>query len=92
LKIIRDFREQRSFLFFGEKYEGVEDREGSLTSGDFSIIGFESRVAVERESLLDLMASISTGLDAFMVAVEAPFSDVVTGNYWSRMNPKVAVA
>lgn len=104
MKIVRDSREQSPFHFEGEKYEGVPVIEGTLTTGDYSLVGLESRVAVERKSLPDFLQSISTGrerfereltrargLDAFMVVVEAPFSDVVEGNYRSRMTPKAAV-
>ncbi len=103
MKIVRDTREQSSFHFDCDKFEGVAVIEGTLSTGDYSIDGLESRVAVERKSLPDFMASISTsrerferelvrarGLDAFMVVVEAPFSDLVAGNYRSRMQPKAA--
>jgi len=103
MKIVRDSREQSPFHFDGEQYENIEVQEASLTTGDYSLAGLESRVAVERKSLPDFMASISTGrerferelirargLDAFMVVVEAPFSEIVAGNYRSRMQPKAA--
>jgi len=104
LKIVRDSREQSPFHFDGGQYENVEVQEGSLATGDYSLVGLESRVAVERKSRPDFMASISTGrerlereltrargLDAFMVVIEAPFSEIVAGNYRSRMQPKAAV-
>ncbi len=103
MKIVRDSREQSPFHFDGEQYKGSEVREGNLTTGDYSLVGLENRVAVERKSLPDFMASISTGrerferelvrargLDAFMVVIEAPFSDVVAGKYRSHMKPKAA--
>jgi len=103
MKIVRDSREQSPFHFDGEKFNQVEVQEGNLSTGDYSLLGLESRVAVERKSLPDFMASISTGrerferelarargLDAFMVVVEAPFSEIVAGNYRSKMQPKAA--
>ncbi|WP_319584905.1 ERCC4 domain-containing protein [uncultured Pseudodesulfovibrio sp.] len=103
MKIVRDNREQSPFHFVGEQYEGVTVVEGTLATGDYSLAGLESRVAVERKSLADFVASISTGrdrferelarargLDAFMVVVEAPFSDLAAGSYRSRMKPKAA--
>ena len=103
MQIIVDSREQAPFHFDGPKFEGATIAEGTLTTGDYSLVGLEHRVAVERKSLADFMASISTGrdrfereltrargLDAFMVVVEAPFSDVVAGNYRSKMQPKAA--
>jgi len=103
VKIVRDSREQSPFFFDGEQFENVEVQEGGLSTGDYSLVGLESRVAVERKSLPDFIGSISSGrerferelvrargLDAFMVVVEAPFSDVAAGNYRSRMQPKAA--
>lgn len=103
MKIVCDSREQAPFFFDGEQFENVEVQEGGLSTGDYSLVGLESRVAVERKSLPDFIGSISSGrqrfecelvrargLDAFMVVVEAPFSDVVAGNYRSRMQPKAA--
>lgn len=101
MKIVRDSREQSPFHFDDEKFGKVDVQESSLPTGDYSLVGLESRVAVERKSLPDFMASISTGrerferelarargLDAFMVVVEAPFSEIVAGNYRGRSNPK----
>ncbi|WP_207264788.1 ERCC4 domain-containing protein [Desulfovibrio sp. Huiquan2017] len=103
MQIVRDSREQVPFHFDGPKFEGVTVIDAPLATGDYSLAGLESRVAVERKSLPDFMASISTGrerfereltrargLDAFMVVVEAPFSDLVAGNYRSKMQPKAA--
>lgn len=103
MKIIVDSREQSPFHFSGDKYECVTVIEGTLATGDYSLAGLESRVAVERKSLADFIGSISTGrerfereltrargLDAFMVVVEAPFSEIVAGNYRSRMQPQAA--
>jgi len=103
MKIVRDSREQSPFHFEDARFDGVVVIEGTLTTGDYSIAGLESRVAVERKSLADFIGSISTGrerferelarargLDAFMVVIESPFSDLVAGNYRSRMEPKAA--
>jgi ERCC4-type nuclease len=103
MNIVRDSREQSPFFFDGPEFDEVEVQENPLTTGDYSIVGLESRVAVERKSLPDLIGSISSGrdrferelarargLDSFMVVVEAPFSDLVAGNYRSKMNPKAA--
>ena len=104
MKIIRDSREQSPFHFDDNRFEGVKVQVGTLSTGDYSLAGLEGRVAVERKSLADFIGSIShgrnrfereltraRGLDAFMIVVEAPFSDSVAGNYQSRMEPKAAV-
>jgi ERCC4-type nuclease len=49
MRIIRDTREQSPFHFQDSRFDGVEVIEGALTTGDYSIAGLESRVAVERE-------------------------------------------
>lgn len=103
MKIIVDNREQSPFRFEDARYDGVVVQAGSLQTGDYSLAGLESRVAVERKSLADFIGSISTGrdrfereltrargLDAFMVVIESPFSDLVAGNYRSRMESKAA--
>lgn len=103
MKILQDKREQAPFSFDGKGYDGVVVLEATLQTGDYSLVGLNHRVAVERKSLPDLIGSIShgrdrferelhraRGLDSFMVVVEAPFSSVTTGAYRSRMNPKAA--
>lgn len=103
MKILIDRREQRPYQFTDDHYEGVEIQCATLATGDYSLVGLEHRVSVERKSLPDFVASISRdrkrfelelcrakGLDAFMVIVEAPFSDLVKGNYQSKMQPKAA--
>lgn len=104
MRIVRDSREQSPFHFDGPRYEGVALIQGTLSTGDYSIVGLENRVAVERKSLPDLIGSIShgrarferelqraRGLDAFMVVVEAPFPQLAAGNYLSKMDPKAAI-
>ena len=101
--IIRDSREGKPFTFQGERYEGVQIQGGTLTTGDYSIAGLEHRASVERKSLADLIGSITSGRDrfereltrarglaAFMVVIESPFSELVAGNYRSKMDPKAA--
>ncbi len=65
MKIVRDSREQSPFHFEDARFDGVEVIEGTLTTGDYSIAGLESRVAVERKSLADFIGSISTGRERF---------------------------
>lgn len=65
MRIVRDSRERTPFPFDDDKYKGVILSEGSLTTGDYSIVGLENQVAVERKSLPDFVASISTGRERF---------------------------
>ncbi|EHJ49525.1 ERCC4 domain protein [Solidesulfovibrio carbinoliphilus subsp. oakridgensis] len=100
MRIIVDTREQAPFSFAG--YD-VEITAGTLQAGDYSIPGLESLVAVERKSLPDLVACLGRererfehelerlrGHEAAAVVVESPLSDLVTGNYRSKLNPQAA--
>ena len=64
---------------------------GTLKSGDYSLVGFESRVACERKSLSDFYSTIGQGRDRFerelarlnemefaFVVIEATWEDVCT--------------
>lgn len=72
----QDTREQVIYTFEGigwdaqdgggpDKTITVETVRGTLRSGDYSLLGFESRVAVERKSLADLYSTLSQGRDRF---------------------------
>jgi ERCC4-type nuclease len=50
-----DTREQRPFDFSGY---GISTEVGTLASGDYSLAGYESQVAIERKSLDDFIRSI----------------------------------
>ncbi len=73
--IIVDSREQMPFDF-----DGITGRNGEsiivpsivrgLSSGDYSIQGFEASVAVERKSLTDLYGSVTHGRDRFEREIE----------------------
>ena len=82
LPIVRDSREQAPFTFSGLP---VEVSVGALEAGDYSLHGFERRVAVERKELGDLVGCLGTdrerfqrelarlrGYDCAAVVVEAP--------------------
>ena len=103
MKILVDTREQCPFAFNHEKYFGTIVEPGALDTGDYSLSGLSDRVAVERKSLADLVACLSrererferelqraTGLDAFVVVIEAAWADLAGGQYRSEMNPHSA--
>lgn len=100
LRIIQDKREQCPFLFIGFP---VEVTSGTLSTGDYSLAGFEDRIALERKSLGDLIGCLAAGRERFIremerlrsfeaaaVVVEAPFSDLAGGHYRSHFNPDSA--
>jgi ERCC4-type nuclease len=100
--LIVDTREQNPFQFPGWD---VELRQGALTTGDYSLAGFEDRVAVERKSLDDLVGCFmgedrtrfekelarARSYELFSVVVEAGLEDVAQGRYTSNMKPQAAL-
>ncbi|HMM37905.1 MAG TPA: ERCC4 domain-containing protein [Desulfovibrio sp.] len=101
LSIVVDSREQRPYGF--EKYQ-AQTVPGTLATGDYSLVGLEARVAVERKSLSDLVACLgrdrerferelrrAAALDRFAVVVEASMEDVARGRYRSRIKPHSAL-
>lgn len=101
LRIVVDTREQRPYQF--EKYD-VEAIRHTLKTGDYSLAGYEDRVAFERKSLDDLIGCLTNGrdrferelarakeLDFFAVIVEASMEDVAKGRYRSEIKPHAAL-
>lgn len=100
MRIIRDSREQAPFRFEGFPCTVTE---ATLASGDYSLYGFENRIALERKSLPDLIGCLSTdrprferelsrlmGFDSAGVIVESPAADLRAGRYRSHMDPVAA--
>ena len=99
IPIIVDTREQRPYRLEG--YDDVTITTGTIPTGDYSIVGFEDRVAVERKSLPDLVGCLigeqrkrferelarARHLEFFAVVVEANLADVLAGRYVSKMVP-----
>ena len=96
--ILTDTREQRPYSF--RDYQTPIEAE-ALSCGDYSLKGFQDRIAVERKSLNDLIACL-TGSDRtrfekelaragsyerFAVVVEASLQDVSFNRYRSAMEP-----
>lgn len=98
LTILVDSREQAPYTFDG--YD-CQAETVALDAGDYSIRGFEDRVAIERKSLDDLVGSITGDRRArferelararryelFSVVVEADLKDVSGKAYRSEMKP-----
>jgi DNA excision repair protein ERCC-4 len=103
--IVVDSREQAPFLFQGNKYREVEAIPGALPTGDYSLPGFENRVAVERKSLDDLVGCLMNSnrdrferelfraapYDLFCVVVEASMEQIRNHQYQSLMKPKAVL-
>ena len=100
LRIVVDSREQSPFIFNGYP---VEASVGALEAGDYSVAGFERRVAVERKELQDLVGCLGAdrqrferelarlrGYDCAAVIVEEPMSALRQGRYRGHLNPDSA--
>jgi ERCC4-type nuclease len=99
--ILVDTREQAPFLFRGRHYDHVETMPAALPTGDYSLPGFEDRIAVERKSLDDLIGCLmndnrdrferelfrAAPYELFTVVVEASVEDVRLGRFTSKMKP-----
>ncbi|MGO9175653.1 MAG: ERCC4 domain-containing protein [Desulfobaccales bacterium] len=102
MKIIVDSREQAPFTFHGYQ---ADPETAALPVGDYSLPGFQDRVAVERKSLDDLVGCLMGSnrerfekelakgrhYDLFAVVVEAALADVSQGRYRSDMKPQAAL-
>jgi ERCC4-type nuclease len=102
MRIIVDTREQLGYDFQG--YD-VNLETAALPTGDYSLKGFEDRVALERKSIDDLVSVLMNDnrirfekelargrhLEIFHVVVEASLADVAEGRYTSAMRPHSAL-
>lgn len=105
MRIVVDSREQAPFRFGRPKYHDVEVEEGALPTGDYSVAGFEDRVAVERKSLEDLIGCLMNDnrerfereltrarpYDLFCVVVEASMEEIRNHQYRSLMKPRAVL-
>jgi len=93
-----DTREQRPYRF------AVCERK-TLPSGDYSIIGLEDRIAIERKTKEDAYSSLGQGrarferelqrlarFDYAAIVIEASLPEFLQVPAFSRMNPKAAAA
>ena len=100
LQVVVDSREQCPYRFEGM---GAVVEVGVLASGDYSLHGFGSRIAIERKELGDLIGCLTYGRERFerelvrlrsyefaCVLVESPAHDLRSGCYRSQMDPASA--
>jgi ERCC4-type nuclease len=77
---------------------------GTLTTGDYSVQGLETIVAVERKSLADLLGCIGQHRERFdrevmrliaypvrAIVIEATWADLERGEWQSRITPAAAI-
>lgn len=97
IRIVVDTREKEPYSFSSG---GVEAARRKLEAGDYSLEGYESRVAVERKSLNDFVSTVIhhrsrferelerlAGFEAACIVVEASLDDVLQGRYFSAAHP-----
>lgn len=96
------FRAIRNLYDRKRRYLDITTKRARLKSGDYSILGFEERVAVERKSKTDLFSTLGQGRERFILELERlarmPFAAVVVEAEWleiltdppsfSQLNPK----
>jgi len=98
LRIVVDTREQRPFAFDPNRIDVVRR---ALPAGDYALEGAEERVAVERKSLEDFVATVIRsrrrfarelerlrGYEAACVVVEGNLRDVIAGGFRSGAHPR----
>ena len=92
-----DTREQLPYVFDATRVSAVSS---TLPAGDYSLVGYETRVAAERKSLDDYVGSVIHDRGRFLrelaalaqydlacVVVEATLEDVVAHRYRSAAHP-----
>lgn len=92
-----DSREQLPFTFVGLRADADQDRRplcvplvrATLQSGDYSIEGHESEIAVERKGLADLFGSLGQGRRRFRAEIERlaklPYASIVIEVDWEEI-------
>jgi ERCC4-type nuclease len=92
MKIICDTREQLPLIF-----KDIPLIRKKLDAGDYSIEGYEDRIAIERKSPIDLFGTLGKGHERFMkeieraqqyeyfaIVVEASITDIALGEFEGR--------
>lgn len=108
--VVVDSREQAPYTFTGFAADAKDKRRSlliktvvaGLPTGDYSILGCEHEIAIERKSLADLYSTLGQGRERFEreferlnqlkiaeIVVEASLTDILTRPEHSRLNPKV---
>lgn len=98
MKVIIENREQLPWKFPAD----IETMPGTLQSGDYSILGLEELISIERKSLSDFLGCCTgDGRDRFKrellrlrsfrckaVIIETSLQTILDGGYRSKINPE----
>ena len=100
LTILIDTREQRPFRFAPD----TPTRRACLPVGDYTILGLEDRITIERKSLGDLLGSLTHDRPRFLreleamrrfqfaaLMVEASWSDILLRRYRAQVHPNAVL-
>jgi len=95
--IVVDSREQRGYSFNGAVIK-------ALKTGDYSILGLEDKIVIERKSKEDAYSSLGAGRARFerelmrlskydysAIVIESNLVDFLQAPAFTRMNPKAAI-
>jgi DNA excision repair protein ERCC-4 len=95
LTIVIDSREQKPYPF-----DNIKAVKCGLNTGDYSILGLEQYICLERKELSDIISCMTSGRERFQrellrmkaypkrcIVIESNWVDIVTGNYRSKLNP-----
>jgi len=97
ITIVIDTREQQPYSFDPERFETVRR---ALPAGDYSLVGSETRVAVERKSMPDFVSTVIRARKRFhaelrklaeyehaCIVVEGSLRDLLEGRYLGGAHP-----
>lgn len=98
--LVADTREKEKSMY---QFKNKTVR-GTLKTGDYSILGFEDKISIERKETNDLINCLchdrerfqkelmrSKALDYFALVCECSLSSLANGDFRSNMNPKSAI-
>lgn len=107
LTVVVDTREQMPFDLRVQTADGpveIPSIRAGLVTGDYSVVGFESEIVVERKSLDDLIGCIGAGRKRFdaecqrllayrsrCIVVEASMAMLAAGHWRSQVTPAAAI-
>lgn len=100
IRVVIDTREQRPL-----RLAPLQVEEGTLQTGDYSVLGLEDEISLERKSLDDFLACCGRERERFErelmrmlaypvrgVFIEATMADISMGEWRSKISPKAVKA
>ncbi len=104
LTAIIDTREQLPLDLKWRSGQQLNSVRGTLKTGDYSLVGFEDHISIERKSLADLLMCVSAQRERFereldrlaqikvrAIVCEGSWTELETGNYRAKVHPNAAI-